>query len=182
MSPDPRLPTPGTSRPTAAAVDSLFASPGDPWRRLSPNYRSMRRLTSVIGIGVIFLAGALLVGLLAGVWWLAVVIMLVGLAILTARWIVVGRNWQSWGYLERAEDLYITHGVLFRTMITVPYGRMQLVEVRSTPLQRWYGLATVQLVTASASTDAAIPGLLPDEAARLRDRLSELGEARASGL
>lgn len=165
-----------------STVEELFATPGDPWQRISPNYRSMRRLTSVIGIGVIFLAAALGVGLAAGIWWLAAVIIVVGLAILVARWIVVGRNWASWGYLEREEDLYITHGVLFRTMITVPYGRMQLVEVRSTPLQRWYGLATVQLVTASASTDAAIPGLLPDEAARLRDRLSELGEARASGL
>ncbi|MBO0812992.1 MAG: PH domain-containing protein [Microlunatus sp.] len=149
---------------------------------MSPNYRSMRRLTSVIGIGVVFLAGALVIGLAAGIWWLAGLTALVGVVLLIVRWIVVGRNWKSWGYLEREEDLYITHGVLFRTMITVPYGRMQLVEVRSTPLQRAYGLATVQLVTASASTDAAIPGLLPDEAARLRDRLSELGEARASGL
>lgn len=165
-----------------STLEELFASPGEAWQRLSPNYRSMRRLTSVIGIGVVFLAGALVVGLAAGVWWLAGLIALVGAGILVARWIVVGRNWASWGYLEREEDLYITHGVLFRTMITVPYGRMQLVEVRSTPLQRAYGLATVQLVTASASTDAAIPGLLPDEAARLRDRLSELGEARASGL
>ncbi|QGN35725.1 PH domain-containing protein [Microlunatus sp. Gsoil 973] len=163
-------------------MEELFATPGAPWQRLSPNYRSMRRLTSVIGIGVVFLAGALIAGLAAGLWWLAGVIIVVGAAILVARWIVVGRNWASWGYLEREEDLYITNGVLFRTMVTVPYGRMQLVEVRSTPLQRAYGLATVQLVTASASTDAAIPGLLPEEAARLRDRLSELGEARASGL
>jgi membrane protein YdbS with pleckstrin-like domain len=165
-----------------STLEELFASPGEPWQRLSPNYRSMRRLTSVIGIGVVFLAGALVVGLAVGLWWLAGVIVVVGAAILIARWIVVGRNWASWGYLEREEDLYITHGVLFRSMVTVPYGRMQLVEVRSTPLQRAYGLATVQLVTASAATDAAIPGLLPDEAARLRDRLSELGEARASGL
>lgn len=165
-----------------STLEELFASPGGAWQRLSPNYRSMRRLTSVIGIGVVFLAGALVVGLAARVWWLAGLIVVVGAGTLVARWIVVGRNWASWGYLEREEDLYITHGVLFRTMITVPYGRMQLVEVRSTPLQRAYGLATVQLVTASASTDAAIPGLLPDEAARLRDRLSELGEARASGL
>lgn len=165
-----------------STLEELFASPGGAWQRLSPNYRSMRRLTSVIGIGVVFLAGALVVGLAARVWWLAGLIVVVGAGILVARWIVVGRNWASWGYLEREDDLYITHGVLFRTMITVPYGRMQLVEVRSTPLQRAYGLATVQLVTASASTDAAIPGLLPEEAARLRDRLSELGEARASGL
>jgi membrane protein YdbS with pleckstrin-like domain len=59
---------------------------------------------------------------------------------------------------------------------------MQLVEVASGPLERAFGLATVSLKTASPETNATIPGLLPEEAARLRDRLTELGEAHASGL
>jgi len=163
-------------------MDALFAPPGPPWQPISPKYRSMRRLTSMIGIGVLFGAGALFAGLGFGLWWLAVIIVVIGVIIAVARWIVVGRNWRSWGYVERDDDLYITHGVLFRSLTTVPYGRMQLVEVRTTPLQRAYGLATVQLVTASASTDAVIPGLPPEEAARLRDRLTQLGEAQASGL
>ena len=50
------------------------------------------------------------------------------------------------------------------------------------PLERAFGLATVTLKTASAETNASIPGLAPDEATRLRDRLTELGEAHASGL
>ena len=45
-----------------------------------------------------------------------------------------------------------------------------------------FGLATVQLHTAAAATHANIPGLPPEEAARLRDRLAALGEARAEGL
>ena len=44
------------------------------------------------------------------------------------------------------------------------------------------GLATVRLHTAAAATDARIPGLEREEAARLRDRLAELGEAQAAGL
>jgi membrane protein YdbS with pleckstrin-like domain len=49
-------------------------------------------------------------------------------------------------------------------------------------LQRAYGLATVSLQTASPGTGARIPGLLPDEAVRLRDRLTELGQAQATAL
>jgi uncharacterized protein len=49
-------------------------------------------------------------------------------------------------------------------------------------LERSFGLATVTLRTASPETGARIPGLTPDEATRLRDRLTELGEAHASGL
>ena len=86
-------------------------------------------------------------------------------------WVVVGRTVRSWGYAERAEDLLVTQGVLRRQLVVVPYGRMQFVDVSAGPLDRRFGLATVQLHTAAAATDAAIPGLGPDEAARLRDRL-----------
>ncbi|HEY9289825.1 MAG TPA: PH domain-containing protein [Microlunatus sp.] len=163
-------------------MEALFAPPDADWQPISPKYSTMRRLNSLLWIGVIFTAGALYAGLGFGLWWLAAVIWAVALAIAIPRWIVIGRNWRSWGYLERDDDLYITRGVLFRELTAVPYGRMQAVEVRTTPLQRAFGLATVQLVTASAATDAVIPGLLPDEAARLRDRLTQVGEAQASGL
>jgi membrane protein YdbS with pleckstrin-like domain len=109
------------------------------------------------------------------IWGLAAVLIVVDL-------ILVGRNYRAWGYVERAEDLYITRGVMFRSLVAVPYGRMQLVEVNSGPLERAFGLATVTLKTASPATNATIPGLDPTEAARLRDRLTELGETRDSGL
>ena len=48
--------------------------------------------------------------------------------------------------------------------------------------ERRFGLATVQLHTAAAATDARIPGVPPQDAARLRERLSALGEARSAGL
>jgi membrane protein YdbS with pleckstrin-like domain len=49
-------------------------------------------------------------------------------------------------------------------------------------MERAFGLSTVKLHTAAAHSDARIPGLEPDEAARLRDRLAALGEAKAAGL
>src|SRR5919109_923059 len=97
-------------------------------------------------------------------------------------WVMLGRNWRSWRYAERADDLLISRGVLWREETVVPYGRMQLVEVTSGPVERHFGLASVQLHTAAAATDATIPGLDPVEAERLRDRLTELGEARSAGL
>lgn len=84
--------------------------------------------------------------------------------------------WRSGGYAEREDDLFITHGVWFRTLTAVPYGRMQVVNVNSGPIQRALGLATIELVTASASTNASIPGLPAAEATRLRDHLTEVGE------
>jgi membrane protein YdbS with pleckstrin-like domain len=49
-------------------------------------------------------------------------------------------------------------------------------------VDRLFDLATVQLHTAAAATDARIPGIRSIDAAQLRDRLATLGEARTSGL
>jgi uncharacterized protein len=163
-------------------MDELFAPPAYDWKRLSPSYRSLRRLTTLIFLPLFFLIPGIGVGLLTGRWWISGIILAVGAALLGIRLALVERNWRSWGYVEREDDLYITHGVLFRSLVAVPYGRMQLVEVASGPLERAFGLATVTLKTASAETNASIPGLTPDEATRLRDRLTQLGEAHASGL
>ncbi len=163
-------------------MDELFAPPAYDWKRLSPNYRSLRRLTTLIFVPIFFVVPAILIWVLADVWWLTVILVVLGGLIAGLRLGLIERTWRSWGYVEREDDLYLTHGVLFRTLVAVPYGRMQLVEVESGPLERAFGLATVTLKTASPETNATIPGLAPAEAARLRDRLTELGEAHASGL
>ena len=163
-------------------MDDLFAPPAYDWLRLSPAYRSLRRLTTVLVAPILFTIPALVFGLALGWWWLSAVLWGIAAVIVVVRWSLVERTWRSWGYVEREDDLYITHGVLFRSLVAVPYGRMQLVEVGSGPLERAFGLATVSLRTASPETNATIPGLPPEEAARLRDRLTELGEAHASGL
>lgn len=106
-----------------------------------------------------------------------------GVAIIAAiAWMVLRGRYQSWGYLERADDLVVRHGLLFRQVTVVPYGRMQFIDVSAGPIDRLFGLATVQLHTAAAASDARIPGLEQAEADRLRDRLASLGEAQATGL
>jgi len=71
---------------------------------------------------------------------------------------------------------------MFSRLSVVPYGRMQFIDVTAGPFERSFGLATVRMHTAAAASDARIPGLARDEAARLRDRLAELGEAQAAGI
>jgi len=161
-------------------VSEPFDPPGEPWVRVSPRLATVRRI-GLLAVGLPL--GALLVVLLWLVHaWLGV---LAGLAVLLGlawTWAVVGRTVRSWGYAERADDLLVTRGVLRRQLVVVPYGRMQFVDVTAGPLDRRFGLATVQLHTAAAATDASIPGLVPAEAARLRDRLAARGEATAAGL
>ncbi|MEU1476273.1 PH domain-containing protein [Streptomyces sp. NPDC001668] len=150
------------------------------WTGLPRGLLRMRRLLLVVWLGLLAVGLGVLLGLLCGPVWAAFA--LVPLALMGWGWVVLGRNWRSWRYAERADDLLISRGVLWREETVVPYGRMQLVEVTSGPVERHFGLASVQLHTAAAATDATIPGLDPAEAERLRDRLTELGEARSAGL
>ena len=97
------------------------------------------------------------------------------------RWFV-RRRFRAWRYQERNEDLIVARGVMVQRLSVVPYGRMQFVEVTAGPVERLFQLSTVKLHTAAAASDARIPGLERAEAARLRDRLTELGESMAAGM
>jgi membrane protein YdbS with pleckstrin-like domain len=104
------------------------------------------------------------------------------IALMSGVTLLLRGRYRSWGYAERGDDLLVRRGVMFRRLTIVPYGRMQFVDVTAGPVDRMFGLATVQLHTAAAATDARIPGLSREVADRLRDRLAALGEARAAGL
>ena len=138
-------------------------------------------LSVAAGVLVLVLFGVLaaVFGAPAWSWPVAFVVVLAAVA---WAWFVLGRNARSWGYAEREEDLYIRHGVMFRKLVVVPYGRMQFVDVETGPVAQLYGVASVHLHTASPGTSARIPGLPREEAARLRDLLTALGQAQAAGL
>ncbi|MEV0910978.1 PH domain-containing protein [Streptomyces hokutonensis] len=161
-----------------AAQDDAAREPV--WTGLPPGLLKMRRMLLVVWLGVLTVALGVPLGLFAGPGWAAFALLPLG--VMAWGWVVLGRNWRSWRYAERADDLLISKGVLWHHETIVPYGRMQLVEVTSGPVERHFGLASVQLHTAAAATDATILGLDPAEAERLRDRLTELGEARSAGL
>jgi uncharacterized protein len=163
-------------------VDEPFAPPGTDWHPVSPALARLRHLV-LVAVSVLVIALLVVTGSVLGLptWlWLVPVVLAAGLA--GFAWVLIGRNARWWGYAERDEDLYVKHGAMFRTLVVVPYGRMQYVDVQAGPLSQVFKVASVHLHTASPGTSARIPGLPADEAARLRDRLTSLGESQAAGL
>jgi membrane protein YdbS with pleckstrin-like domain len=151
------------------------------WRRPSPRLLTLRRVQ--VAAAVVPLAAVVAVVLALGTAaWGAVLGAVVVLALgVVAEWIA-RRRVRAWRYAEREDDLLVQRGLLFSRLSVVPYGRMQFIDVTAGPFERSFGLATVRMHTAAAASDARIPGLSSAEAARLRDRLAELGEAQAAGL
>lgn len=165
----------------ASKVDIAFRPEGDTWQSLSPKLITARRLILGLTAGAVLVA-AIVVAATPSPKWVAAVIAVVALGILLVGWPWIGRRVRSWGYAERADDLVVGSGIWFRRLVVVPYGRLQFVDVKAGPIDRAFGLTTVQLHTAAASSDAAIPGLAPQAAAQLRDRLAAKGEQRSAGL
>ncbi len=161
--------------------DTLFAPPAHEWLRISPAYTTVVRVRMLLTTAVMTGVATVPVWLFLDWRWGSAVI-LVGLIWAGWQWFRLARWVRAWGYVERDEDLYLTHGLWFRELTVIPYGRMQADKVESGPLTRSLGLASVELVTASLQSGAKIPGLPRDEAEQLRDRLTAIGIGDQDGL
>ena len=164
------------SAPTPRATDDELD-----WHGLAPQALTLWRLAGtvpLVPLAVLAVGLATVEGAAIG----AVVVLAVTACAVAGWWRFAGRRWAAWGYAEREEDLVLKRGVLIRHLTIVPYGRMQFVDVRQGPLARALGLASVRLHTAAAASNAEIPLVPEAEARRLRDRLTQLGEAHAAGV
>lgn len=81
--------------------------------------------------------------------------------------------WARYRWAEGPDALELRHGVVVHRSSFVPYHRLQQIDVERGPLERMAGLAELVLRTASATTDARLPGLAEAEAHRLRVHLLE---------
>lgn len=158
-----------------------------PLNPVSPKYAGVRIVRSVLQWGGFVLVFAVLaiVGLVID----ETVVVIISLAFIVPflvgmiiEIIIVFRQVRALGYREREHDLLLQRGIMVRSTTVVPYGRLQYVEVTAGPLMRAAGLATVTMHTASASTDASLPGLPRAEAESLRDSIAARGGARLAGL
>jgi membrane protein YdbS with pleckstrin-like domain len=172
--PPPPDSTPGSERPPVTLRDGEL-----PWRPVSPALRTVRLIGVAIVFGLLLLA-AVVVSLVVSGWvWLAVLGLLV-----VAAWTawVVHRQVSAISWVELDEEIVIRKGRLFRTLVSVPYGRLQYVDIQSGPLARAFGIAQCEIHTASPESGGSLPGLPTEEAEALRARLAARGEAQRAGL
>ncbi|MCH7230031.1 PH domain-containing protein [Glycomyces sp. L485] len=151
------------------------------WQPMAPDLRTVRLLGMAIRLLIVALV--LLVPL---VIWLGAEGILYALGTAAAiaalrSWIIV-RAVRAWGFAEREKDLLVKHGLLFRELSIVPYGRIQLVDLKAGPIERAFSLTTVQIRTAALGAITEIPGLHPQAAQGLRDRLSARAAEVREGL
>lgn len=149
----------------------------EPAERLDPRAKTLWQVSAALGTLplVVFGGGAsvvlvrfaevpLLLGSLPVLVALALVALLAG--------VVPPLRWRRWRYEIREEEVDLQRGIIWVTRTLVPLARIQHVDTRHGPLQRWFGLATVVFYTAAGPNQ--IPELAAPVAAEVRDRISAL--------
>jgi len=161
-------------------VTNRLDLPAIVWRRVSPKYVIVELIGNLVRtIGIVIACSIPAYVSRVTVWWIlpavVLVIMLVVLALVPRRVRVIG-------YQLRDDDLLFRRGLLFQRFVSVPYGRMQLIDITRGPVSRGLGLSDLHFVTAAASSSVVVPGLLAADAEELRDQLVSLAETRRAGL
>ncbi|MEX2532752.1 MAG: PH domain-containing protein [Nitriliruptoraceae bacterium] len=86
-------------------------------------------------------------------------------------WWLPKARWRRWRWRLGPEALHLRFGVLIRRSEHVPYFRIQHIELVNGPIERWLGLTTLTVTTASASGAAVLPGMSQTDAPALREAL-----------
>lgn len=93
-------------------------------------------------------------------------------ALFVLRLVFVIFGFPKKGYLLREQDLSYRSGLLIYKLTTIPFNRIQHVEVSQNVVEKSFGLSTVKVFTAGGSvSDLSIPGLLPDKAHQIESFL-----------
>lgn len=91
-------------------------------------------------------------------------------------------RYRIWRFELEDDALALERGVITRVETAVPYVRIQHIDTQRGPIDRAVGLASVVVYTAGTrGSDVTVPGLTPERARRLRDRLRERAVASEPG-
>lgn len=151
------------------AIEDLPRADTVEWQSLDPKLKRMQQmqillilLGTTIPLGFITFVAEIPARPAIAIWSMWAIVLFASLA-----WPMI--SVPKRGYVIRDRDILFKKGVIWRSVTAIPFNRIQHVETSNTPLDRKFGLATLQLFTAGGSSgDLKIDGLAADTAEQLR--------------
>ena len=84
-------------------------------------------------------------------------------------------RFRAWRYTLRDDHLYLEYGVFIKVRTMMPYVRVQHIDTQRRISDRLLGLSRLVVYTAgSRGADVSIPGLLPEDADDMQEKLRDL--------
>ncbi|MDR3304987.1 MAG: PH domain-containing protein [Clostridiales Family XIII bacterium] len=149
----------------------------EPTEKLNPRARSLWRIhaaiaTAIAGAVLIVPAALLFRGDLAPLWPVAA-----GISVTIALFLIFvvflpAIRYKRWRYRISDDEIAIRRGILIVTHTVVPMIKIQYTDTMHGPIMRALHLAAVRIMTAGGTE--SIPGLPPEEADEMRDRITRL--------
>lgn len=180
----PNAPQPVSSQPVSAQ-----AVPEPQWVPAASGYLTVRFVHTISALALPILAGVALY--CAGAFFGGPeVLRIVGLVVVAVFglwglwWILTTpRRTRALGYALESNHLMARRGIVFRSMSSMPYGRIQYVDVDSGPLERMCGVARLTVRTAGTTTGTMVLFGIPlNVAEELRADLVRRADERMAAL
>ena len=180
----PNAPQPVSSQPVPAQ-----AVPEPQWVPAASGYLTVRFVHTISALALPILAGVAVY--CAGAFFGGPeVLRIVGLVVVAVFglwglwWILTTpRRTRALGYALESNHLMARRGIVFRSMSSMPYGRIQYVDVDSGPLERMCGVARLTVRTAGTTTGTMVLFGIPlNVAEELRADLVRRADERMAAL
>lgn len=177
-------PQPVSSQPVTSQP-----APEPQWVPAASRYLTVRYIHTLSALALPILAGVALY--CAGAFFGGPkVLRIVGLAVIAVFglwglwWILTTpRRTRALGYALESNHLMARRGIVFRSMSSMPYGRIQYVDVDSGPLERMCGVARLTVRTAGTTTGTMVLCGIPlNVAEELRADLVRRADERMAAL
>ena len=185
----PNAPQPVSSQPVPSQALPVQAAPEPQWVPAASGYLTVRFVHTISALAFPILAGVAMY--CAGAFFGGPeVLRLVGLAVIAVFglwglwWILTTpRRTRALGYALESNHLMARRGIVFRSMSSMPYGRIQYVDVDSGPLERMCGVARLTVRTAGTTTGTMVLFGIPlNVAEELRADLVRRADERMAAL
>lgn len=180
---------PAPSQPVSSQPVPAQPVPEPQWVPAASGYLTVRFVHTISALALPILAGVALycagaffggpealriVGLVVvavfglwGLWWI----------------LTTPRRTRALGYALESNHLMARRGIVFRSMSSMPYGRIQYVDVDSGPLERMCGVARLTVRTAGTTTGTMVLFGIPlNVAEELRADLVRRADERMAAL
>lgn len=185
----PNAPQPVSSQPVSSPPVPPQAVPEPQWVPAASGYLTVRFVHTISALALPILAGIALY--CAGAFFGGPeALRIVGLAVVAVFglwglwWILTTpRRTRALGYALESNHLMARRGIVFRSMSSMPYGRIQYVDVDSGPLERMCGVARLTVRTAGTTTGTMVLFGIPlNVAEELRADLVRRADERMAAL
>lgn len=93
--------------------------------------------------------------------------------------------YENYKYELQKDRVYIEKGIIWKKYVSIPFDRVQNVDIVRGPIARLLGLSDLQIQTAGAVhviIEGRIPGIKPEEANKLKDEILSKISKKNQGL